>query len=178
MCKPQKSFFSLSVASYLWEWPSMTERMAHFFGLDSCNSLLWSASKNAWQSLSDGLISGQPGPWSSRLEHGSCLWEKLMLQISSYGTHLTEFILVWAQAQGFSVQACPFLISAAANTEYRRAAAWEQTSPRPALQVQWAISTVPSSWTVIQGCVGVRERFCECLTLNLKHKLRIINLAI
>ena len=65
--------------------PSMTERMALFFGLDSRNSLLWSASKNAWQSLSDGLISGRPGPWFWELEHGSCLWEKLMLQISSYG---------------------------------------------------------------------------------------------
>ena len=156
----------------------MTERMALFFGLDSRNSLLWSASKNAWQSLSDGLISGRPGPWFWELEHGSCLWEKLMLQISSYGTPLTEFILVWAQAQGFTVQACPFLISAAANTEYRRAAAWEQTSPRPALQVQWAMSTVPSSWIVIQGCVGVTERFSECFTFSLEHKSGIISLAI
>lgn len=146
----------------------MTERMALLFGLDSSVSLSYSALKNAWHSSSEGLRSQRgPGTWT-----WDWLWEKPMLQISSYLTPLTEFSFVSDQTQDVSVQTFPFLISAAASTAYRSAAACEQTSPSPGLQVQWPMSTVPSSCTVIKGCVGVTKIL---RVLHLRFETQIAN---
>lgn len=77
----QAVFIRACNLSYLWKWSSVTERMALLFGLDSCILLLWSTSKNFWYSSSDGLLSWKQEPWTWQ---GSCLWEKLMLQIFAY----------------------------------------------------------------------------------------------
>ena len=40
----------------------------------------------------------------------------------------------------------------------------EHASPRPAMQVQCAHTTIPCCSTATQGFTGAADSFCECLT--------------
>ena len=133
----------------------MTERMALFFGLDSCISLIWSASKNAWHSSSDGLIRKTRSFRAVVYDRNWC-YEALHTGPPS---HLS-------QSKHRASRSKPaHLFSATANTAQMRAAAWEQTSPRPAIRpwhtnqiigcgTAWWPESVCSVWLAVVKAVS------------------------
>ena len=54
-----------------------------------------------------------------------------------------------------SVQDFSFAIFTTASMQNSNDATWEQTSPSPAMQVQWAVATIPVSLIFTQGFSGV-----------------------
>ena len=152
--------FSWSVFGvYLWEWPSITDKIAVPLVLSSWTSHSYSFWKNSIYSSSVGT--GMLGS-GGHVTVFFCMNE--MLQISSYCT--LPVLLGRTQAQGISVLDSPSFRFTIAKTAYMRAAACEHASPSPALQVQWAAKIVPSSWTTIHGCVGVKLTAWEWFTLR------------
>ena len=73
-----------------------------------------------------------------------------------------QFGMRVAAPQGREVEDVPFLTCVFASAIKSTAATCEQTSPSPAIQLQWAHTTSPFSLTATHTFKGVSGSLCEC----------------
>ena len=78
--------------------------------------------------------------------------------------HMEHYKVGGSHEHGREVHAVLFFTRVFASTVNRRAAICEHASPKPAIQVQCAHTTIPCCSTATQGFTGVADNFFECLT--------------